>query len=75
METLSIGAFVVGICQILKNLELFPKKYTQLVAVAIGAAATYVSLYQPELWKGLSEFLIGLTATGLVSFAIEIKER
>ena len=39
------------------------------VATLAGALATWTSIYQPALWASLSSVLIGLTTTGLVSFA------
>ena len=73
METLSIGAFVVGATQIIKAMGIFPSKFTPIVAILLGAGATYISLNQVELWTQISMFLIGLTATGLVSFGKELK--
>ena len=75
METLSIGAFVIGATQIIKSMQVLPAKCTPAVAVLLGAGATYLSLNQVELWAQVSTFLIGLTATGLVSFTKEISKK
>jgi hypothetical protein len=74
-EPLTIGAFVVAVTQLLKDLGIIAGNTTKIAAILIGAAATYTMVYMPELWSGISEFLIGLTATGLISFANEYKDR
>lgn len=74
METLSIGAFVIGVTQIIKTTDLLPTRFIPAVATLVGAVATYLSMYQVDLWSNISVFLIGLTTTGLVSFGKEIKE-
>jgi hypothetical protein len=71
-EVLSITAFVVGVTQIIKKTELLPARFTPLVATLLGGAATYLSMYQTDLWANVSIFLIGLTTTGLVSFGKEV---
>jgi hypothetical protein len=72
-EVLSISAFVVGVTQIIKTSQLLPARFTPLVATLVGGAATYLSMYQADLWANVSIFLIGLTTTGIVSFGKEIK--
>ena len=74
MEQLSIAAFVLGATQIVKSLGILPKKWTPVVAILLGGGATYLSLYQVDLWQQLSLFLIGLTTTGLVSFGKELRK-
>lgn len=75
METLSIGAFVIGSTQIIKSLGILPKSLTPVIAILIGAGATYLSMYQVDLWQQMSLFLIGLTTTGLVSFGKEVTKK
>lgn len=71
MDTLTISAFVVGATQLVKDYGLVQGRGLQLVAVAFGAFATYLSLYQPEIWLQLSSILLAVGATGTVSFVDE----
>ncbi len=65
---LSIAAFVIGVTQLSKHLGV-QGRWLMTVATLAGALATWLSTYQPALWASLSTVLIGLTTTGLVSFA------
>lgn len=71
MDSLTIGAFVVGFTQIIKDHGLVQGKALQLVAIALGAVATYLTQYQPDLWNSLSTVLLAVGATGAVSFVDE----
>ena len=72
-EALSISAFVIGVTQLIKGTEVIPHRFIPLFATLLGGGATYMSMYQVELWANISLFLIGLTTTGLVSFGKEIR--
>ena len=73
-ESLSIAAFVLGVTQIIKKTELIPARFTPLIATLLGGAATYLSVYQVDLWSNVSSLLIGLTTAGIVSFGKEVKK-
>lgn len=73
-ESLSIAAFVLGVTQIVKKTELIPARFTPLIATLLGGAATYLSVYQADLWSNVSALLIGLTTAGIVSFGKEVKK-
>jgi|TARA_R100001530_G_scaffold18915_3_gene16078 hypothetical protein len=75
MEVLSISAFVVGVTQIIKKTGMLPSNYIPAVATILGGVATYLSVYQVDMWANISLYLIGLTATGLVSFGKEIRKK
>lgn len=64
---LAIGAFTIGATQLLKKAGV-SGNWLILVCVLAGGLASYMTAYQPELWAKLSELLVALTATGLVSF-------
>lgn len=71
MDTLTIGAFVVGTTQLIKDYGVVQGKSLQLVAIGLGAIATYLTQYQPELWAQISTLLLAIGATGAVSFVDE----
>lgn len=73
-ETLTIGTFVLGMTQIIKDSGYVHGKWLQLVAVALGAFATLVSVYYPEAWMQLSGILFAAGITGGVSFINEQRE-
>lgn len=73
-ETLTIGAFVLGMTQIVKDSGFVQGKWLQLVAVALGAFATLVSVYYPEVWTQLSGILLSAGITGGVSFINEQRQ-
>lgn len=73
-ETLTIGTFVLGMTQIIKDSGYVQGKWLQLVAVALGAFATLVSVYYPEAWMQLSGILFAAGITGGVSFINEQRQ-
>lgn len=70
-STLTIAAFVLGMTQVIKDGGFITGQWLKLVAVALGAFATFLSLYYPELWQQLSAILVSVGVTGSVSFVNE----
>lgn len=68
METgLTVTAFVLGVTQLVKDWGLVKGQYLQLVAIALGGLATWLIMYQPELWDVLSNIFLAAGITGTVS--------
>jgi hypothetical protein len=74
-ETLTIGTFVLGMTQLIKDSGYVQGKMLQLVAVVLGAFATLASIYYPDVWAQLSGILLAAGITGTVSFADEKLEK
>ena len=74
-ETLTIGAAVLGITQIIKDTGYVDTKWLQLVAVGLGAIFTLASLYYPEIWRDITGVLIAAGITGGVSFVNEQRSK
>lgn len=71
MDTVTIGAFVVGMTQIIKDYSGIRGEYLKFVAIALGGIAAYLTQYYPELWSQISTILLAVGATGSVSFMDE----
>jgi len=71
METLTVGAFVLGMTQLIKDTGLVKGQALKVLAVLIGGVATYVSIYHAGIWDQISILLISLGVTGSVSFVNE----
>ena len=69
---LTVTAFVLGVTQIIKDIGLVQGKYLQIVAIALGGAATWLIMYQPELWASLSNIILAAGITGTVSLVKQV---
>lgn len=70
-STITIGAFVLGVTQIIKDFGLVRGQYLKLVAVLLGALAMYLTVYRPETWETVSSICLAAGITGSVSFIDE----
>lgn len=64
---LTIAAFSLGTTQLVKKLGV-QGNWLILVCLLCGAVASYMTMYQPEIWANMSHILIALSTTGVVSF-------
>lgn len=71
METLTVSAFVLGMTQLVKDSGFVTGQWLKLVAVVLGAFATFVSMNYPDVWQQLSNILLAVGVTGTVSFLNE----
>lgn len=63
----ALAAVLTGVMQLLKETELFPSKYTPLVALLVGVVAGLIAspLFGLSLYLGaISGFLAGLSSVG-----------
>ena len=70
-STITIGAFVLGVTQIIKDFGLVRGQYLKLVAVLLGALAMYLTVHRPETWEAVSSICLAAGITGSVSFIDE----
>lgn len=70
-NALTIGAFVFGLTQMIKETGYVKGEWLKLVAIVLGAIGTFISMYYPEMWQQLSAILIAVGVTGGVSFTNE----
>ena len=74
-NSLSILAFVVGFTQLIKDTKIVKGQWLKLVAIGLGGLGSYLFQYHPNLWIGMSEVILAASATGIVSFAGELKKK
>ena len=70
-STITIGAFVLGVTQIIKDFGLDRGQYLKLIAILLGALAMYLTVYRPETWETVSSICLAAGITGSVSFIDE----
>lgn len=74
-SSLSIIAFTVGFTQLIKDTGVVKGQWLKIVAICLGGLGSYLFQYHPNLWIGMSEVILAASATGLVSFAGDLKKK
>lgn len=71
METLTTAALVFGLTQKIKDFGWAKGNALAVIAVIIGAVATYIQYVSPEAWEHVSLIAVSLGVTGGVSYVNE----
>jgi len=65
---MTVVGFVLGTTQLLKDGGFVTGDSLKVTAVILGAIATYISVYHPETWNGITPVIQALRVTGGISF-------
>ena len=72
---IQIIPIVIGLTQLVKQLDLMATKYMPLVALVIAGALTTAQHFTPDTYQSiLQTFVWGLTASGLYGAGKEVLE-